>query len=298
VRAVCGRRHHGGRQATRSRRSPFDALNTRRRSTLIDASAALSEWIALAKPLLAGYPRALALLFTLPLFPQQSFPLLVRNGIAIAMLAGAYPMLAAQMPPSSWSAVEWIGYTLKESFIGFVIGYAVGALFWAMESAGALIDNQAGLNNANIFDPFGGHQGGPYAAFSMQAACLLFVLLGGLPLLAALLYESFTLWPMRSFVPAPGEAYKSLALSGFQSNAAWAVRLVAPVLIVLVVVELGIGLVNRVASELNAFYFAIPIKAATAALMVAVLLSFWVDALRDGMRELSQVLPPWNAVWR
>jgi type III secretion protein T len=234
----------------------------------------------------------------LPLFPQQSFSLLVRNGIALSLLAGVYPMLAAQAPPPSWSTLEWLSYTVKESFVGFVIGYAVGALFWAMESMGALIDNQAGMNNANIFDPFGGHQGGPYAAFVMQMAIVVFVLLGGLPLLTALLYESFTLWPLRSFAPTLGEGYRELALHGFQSSASLVVRLAAPILIVLVVIEMGIGLINRVASELNAFYFAIPIKAATAALLVAVLLSFWVDVLRDGVRQLSQLLPQWNAVWR
>jgi type III secretion protein T len=267
-------------------------------SSVIDVSAVLTESITLAKPLLAGYPRALAMLYVLPLFPQQSFPLLVRNGIALALLAGVYPMLAAHMPPPSWSTPEWLSYTLKESFIGFVIGYSIGALFWAMESVGALIDNQAGMNNANIFDPFGGHQGGPYAAFVMQLAVVTFVLLGGLPLLAALLYESFTLWPMRSFVPTLGEGYKDLALQGFALEASLVIKLVAPILIVLVVIEMGIGLINRVASELNAFYFSIPIKAVTAALLVALLLSFWVDVLRDGVRQLSQLMPNWNLVWR
>jgi type III secretion protein T len=258
----------------------------------------LTQWIELAKPLLAGYPRALAMLAVLPLFPQQSFSLLVRNGIALALLAGVYPMLALHLPPPAWSAVEWLGYTVKESFIGFVIGYAVGALFWAMESVGALIDNQAGLNNANIFDPFGGHQGGPYAAFVVQIAVAIFVVLGGLPLLAALLYESFTIWPTRSFVPVLGEAFKALALNNLQSGASLVVQLVAPILIVLVVIELGIGLINRVAPELNAFYFAIPIKAVTAVLLVAVLLSFWLDVMRDLVRQLGQLLPQWSAVWR
>jgi type III secretion protein T len=247
--------------------------------------------------LLAGYPRALTMLYVLPLFPQQGFPLLIRNGIALSLLAGVYPMLAVQMPPLG-SPVEWIGYTIKESFIGFVIGYAMGALVWAMESVGGLIDNQAGMNNANIFDPFGGHQGGPYAAFLSHTAVALFVLFGGLPVLTSMLYESFTLWPMRSFTPTLGAGYKALALAQFQLNAAWVVSLAAPILTVLVVIELGIGLINRVASQLNAFYFSMPIKAVTAALMVAVLTSFWIDVLRDHVRDLAGLLGQWNAAWR
>ncbi len=237
------------------------------------------------------------MLYVLPLFPQQGFPMLIRNGIALALLAGVYPMLAVQMPLSG-SPVEWMGFTVKESFIGFVLGYAVGALVWVMESVGSLIDNQAAMNNANIFDPFGGHQGGPYAAFLSHTSVVLFVLFGGLPVLASLLYESFTLWPMRSFTPTLGAGYKALALSQFQINAASTMSLVAPILTVLVVIELGIGLINRVASELNAFYFAMPIKAVTAALMVAVLMSFWIDVLHDHVRDLAKLLGALNAGWR
>jgi type III secretion protein T len=251
----------------------------------------------LGKPLLCAYPRALSLMMVLPLFPQQGFPTLVRNGIALALLAGVYPMLKLQMP-AGFSPIDLIAFTIKESFIGYVLGYAIGSMIWALESVGALIDNQAGMNNANIFDPFGGHQGGPYAAFLSQTAVMIFVLFGGLPVLASLLYESFTLWPMRSFVPTLGAGYQALALAEFQSKAAWTVSLVAPILTVLVVIELGIGLINRVASQLNAFYFAMPIKAITAALMVAVLLSFWVDVLHDEVQKLNQLLGNWNAALR
>jgi type III secretion protein T len=251
----------------------------------------------LGKPLLAAYPRALTLMVVLPLFPQQDFPMMVRNGIALALLAGVYPMLAAQLP-GDLSPVAWIGFTIKESFIGFVLGYALGSMIWALESVGGLIDNQAGMNNANIFDPFGGHQGGPYAAFLAQTAVVIFVLFGGLPVLASLLYESFSLWPMNSFTPSLGPGYQALAVGGFQSLAAWTVSLAAPILIVLVVIELGIGLINRVASELNAFYFAMPIKAVTAALMVAVLLSFWIDVLHDHIGDLGQLLGKWDSAWR
>lgn len=236
-------------------------------------------------------------MMALPLFPQQGFPTMVRNGIALALLAGVYPMLQTQMP-ADFSPIDWVAFTIKESFIGYVMGYAIGSMIWALESVGALIDNQAGMNNANIFDPFGGHEGGPYAGFLSHTAVVVFVLFGGLPVLASLMYESFTLWPMQSFVPTLGAGYAALALGEFQSKAAWTVSLVAPILTVLVVIEIGIGLINRVASELNAFYFAMPIKAITAALMVAVLLSFWVDVLHGKVQELPKLLGDWNAAWR
>jgi type III secretion protein T len=260
--------------------------------------ALFQHWIDLLLPLLAAWPRALALMLTLPLFPKQGFALLVRNGIAVALLLGAYPMLAAHMPPRDWETARWFGFALKEAFIGFLLGYAIGALFWVFQSVGDLIDNQIGLNNASIFDPFGGHSGGPYSGFLMQFSITVFIALGGLQLLAGLLYESYTLWPPRSFVPTLGEGYRQLALDGLQHKGGWTLTLVAPLIIVLVLAELAVGLVNRVTPQLNSFYFAMPVKGVLAILMLVALVSFWTDALRGAAAELRNLLPAWDAALR
>lgn len=256
------------------------------------------HWFEQLLPLAAAFPRALALMLTLPLFPKEGFALLVRNAIAIALLLAVYPMLVAQMPPSDWTFVQWTGFAVKEAFIGFVLGYAMGTMFWVFQSVGDLIDNQIGLNNASIFDPFGGHSGGPYSGFLLQFSVIVFVALGGLQLLGSLLYESYTLWPPRSFVPQLTAGYEALAREGLQYKGAWTLTLVAPIVIVLVLAELAVGLVNRITPQLNSFYFSMPIKGTLAILMLAALTSHWVDALRAGVAGLRGVLGPWDAVWR
>jgi type III secretion protein T len=260
--------------------------------------AQLDIWFNQLLPLLAALPRALALMLTIPLFPQQPFGLLIRNAIALSLLLAVYPMLAAQAPPLTWSVFEWVGFAAKEAFIGFLLGYALGTLFWVFQSVGDLIDNQVGMNNANIFDPFGGHSGGPYSSFLMQTSVVIFVVLGGLHLVSAMLYESHTLWPMRTFVPRLGAGYEALAREGLQFKGAWTMTLVAPIVIILVLAELGVGLINRVAQQLNAFYFAMPIKGVIAALMVALLMSFWVDSIKTFYAGLRGLLPAWDAVLR
>lgn len=258
----------------------------------------LQLWLDQLLPLAAAFPRTLALMLTVPLFPKQGFAFLVRNAIAISLLLHVYPMLVVQAPPPHWSAVEWIGFAIKEAFIGFILGYALGALFWVFQSVGDLIDNQIGLNNASIFDPFGGHSGGPYSGFLMQFSIVVFIALGGLQLLGSLLYESYTLWPMRSFVPKLTAGYEALAREGLQYKGAWTMTLVAPIVIVLVLAELAVGLVNRVTPQLNSFYFSMPIKGTLAILMLAALVSHWIDALRGAVANLRGLLLPWDAVWR
>jgi type III secretion protein T len=258
----------------------------------------LQQWFEQLLPLAAAFPRALALMLTLPLFPKQGFALLVRNAVALSLLLGAYPMLVVQSPPADWSAVQWIGFAFKETFIGFILGYALGTMFWVFQSVGDLIDNQIGLNNASIFDPFGGHSGGPYSGFLLQFSVVVFIAIGGLQLLSGLLYESYTLWPMRSFLPKLNAGYEALAREGLQYKGALTLTLVAPIVIVLVLAELAVGLVNRATPQLNGFYFSMPIKGVLAILMLVAMISQWVDALRGAAAALGDVLAAWAAVWR
>jgi type III secretion protein T len=258
----------------------------------------MQQWLDQLLPLAAAFPRALALMLTLPLFPKQGFAFLVRNAVALALLLAVYPMLVVQSPPADWNAVRWIGFSVKEVFIGFILGYAVGTMFWVFQSVGDLIDNQIGLNNASIFDPFGGHSGGPYSGFLLQFSVVIFIAIGGLQLLSALLYESYTLWPMRSFVPKLNAGYEALAREGLQYKGAWTLTLVAPIVIVLVLAELAVGLVNRATPQLNGFYFSMPIKGVLAILMLLAMTSQWVDALRGAAAGLGGVLAAWAAVWR
>ena len=250
----------------------------------------------LLRPFLLGMPRITATVLVLPLLPQQTFPVLVRTALVVALVLGAYRMLAA-IPALDWSPLQWVAFTAKESFIGAVIGYATGVLIWVFASLGSLIDNQAGMSNATIFDPFGGHQGGPYSSFMSQLGVLLFIGLGGLYVLIALLYESLSIWPVASFSPAVGDALRDFALLRFESLMSLVVRLAAPVIAALVIVELGIGLINRVAPQLNVFFFSMPIKGALAALMLALLLARLADVARTEVDWLRGLAPLLKQTW-
>jgi type III secretion protein T len=260
--------------------------------------APIQHWLDQVLPLAAAFPRALALMLTIPLFPKEGFAFLVRNAVAVSLLLGVYPLLAVQIPPLDWGVASWIGFALKEVFIGFILGYALGSIFWVFQSVGELIDNQIGLNNASIFDPFGGHAGGPYAGFLLQLSVIIFIAIGGLQLLSGLLYESYTLWPMHSFVPKLSAGYEALAREGFQRDGALVMTLVAPIVIVLVLVELAVGLVNRATPQLNGFYFSMPIKGVMALLMLVAMVSPWADALRIEAAGMRDVLMTWVKVWR
>jgi type III secretion protein T len=245
-------------------------------------------WNILA-PMLAALPRVGAAVTVAPLFPASLFPALLRSTIVVSLSLCLYPHMAAHMPPTM-VPLMWLALIGKEAFVGALIGFAVGTLVWVFESVGSMIDFQIGLSNAQIFDPFGGHDAGPISGLMMRLGVILFVVGGGLQVFASLLFESFHLWPMDSFYPSVSERLADFAGVSLGSIAEMIVRLAAPVILVLALIDLGFGLVNRVVPQLSVFFFTMPIKGALAALMIAVYLSYLSDVVTGQISDLQHWL--------
>ena len=71
-----------------------------------------------------------------------------------------------------------------------------------------------------------------------------------------------------------------------QSLAELTVRAAAPAVLLLALIDLGFGLVNRVVPQLNVFFFTMPIKGALAALMIALYLSYLSDLMAGHLSGL------------
>lgn len=249
----------------------------------------VAPWPVIA-PLLMVMPRIVAAVTVAPLFPASLFPALVRNTISVSLSLVLYPHIAAHMPSQALGSLAWFVLVGKELLIGALLGTAIGVLIWVFESVGAIIDTQIGMSNALLFDPFGGHQGGPSAAFMARFAVTLFVIAGGLYVLVELLFESFLLWPVSSFYPVFGPRFAQFGLESAASISQMTVRLAAPVVLLLVLVDLSFGLVNRVVPQLNVFFFTMPLKGVLAAVMIALYLSYAADVAMAHIGSLRVLL--------
>ncbi len=254
-----------------------------------------APWNMIA-PLVAAMPRITAAVTVAPLFPASLFPLLLRSSVAVSLALYLYPHMAAGLLPDL-ALTAWLMLILKEAFLGLLVGLAVGTLVWALEAVGSMLDFQVGFSNAQVFDPFGGHQAGPLAEFLTRAAVVLFVTGGGLQLFASLLIESFRLWPVGSFYPSLTPTLADFAGASLGSLLQLIVRLAAPAALLLALIDVSFGLVGRAVPQLNVFYLTMPIKGALAALMIALYLAYIADlaatelaGLPDWLKHLAPVI--------
>lgn len=207
----------------------------------------------------------------LPLFSPSLIPPLVRNSIIIA-----FGLVALSLPirfdPQALSAGQWLWLYAREAAAGVVIGFFFGTVLWAMASAGELIDTKSGATIAQVIDPLSGANQSLTAALLGRFAQVVFVTAGGLTLLVGTITASFAAWPM-------GPEGLSLDLSAvklfeeeFGRFFLFAFVIASPALLVLYLIDLGMGLLNRFAQSFNVFALSMPIKTAAAVLVTILVL--------------------------
>lgn len=215
--------------------------------------AQLLGWIT---PLLWPFLRALALLGALPLLGTRTVPMRVRIGLA-ALIAIAAQASLPPMPEVPLDSAAAFLLVAQQLLIGYSLGFAVRLVFAAIETAGEIVGLQMGLNFAGFFDPVTAAQTTASSRFFGAMVGWLFVVANGHLLVVAALVSSFSAFPV-------GEApFAFLAQVEPQRWGAMifstALAIALPMIAMLLFVNLVLGVISRVAAQINVFAVGFPI---------------------------------------
>lgn len=248
------------------------------------------QFAALVFPFLAAMPRLAAIFTLLPFFGKRTTQGIVRAEFIIAMALFVYP--AAVPEPGMFDAglAPYIVLAFKEVIVGLVIGFFLGTIFWVAENVGYLIDLQTGTQNALIFDPIHDHEEGPTASFMLHLVIALVLAGGGLLILLEIIFESYRVWPIFQLTPNLDAAITDALAARADTLFATTVRFAAPIIVLLLLIEISLGLLNRMAESIDVYSLAMPIKSTTAFFVLLVFLSFVYDAIGNFLSEDNEVL--------
>jgi type III secretion protein T len=232
-------------------------------------------------------PRLGVLFAVVPFLSGSMLTGMARAGLLMMLSLFMAPMVG-ELPPLP--AVQWLLIAGKEALIGLLLGLGFGVFIWAIQSVGDLIDFQTGAGNASFFDPVAGHENGPTGEFLGWVVICLFVSGGGLLAMIGTVVDSYRLWPVASFFPDPGAVLEQFVVRQGDTLFQWIVKLASPVLLVLLLVELGAGLIGRTAPQLNVFQASQPLKSLLATLMLVLFMQLLYESLQQFMRPDNGVL--------
>lgn len=215
--------------------------------------AQLAAWIS---PIFWPFLRILAVFTAAPVFSSRAFP--VRARIALAFLVA----LASQAglpdtPVIGFNDPQALGVVVQQVGVGLAIGFAVRVVFSAVELAGEVVGFQMGLNFASFFDPTINAQASAVARFFGQMTSLLFLALNGHLLVLLAVNRSFQSFPVdQNFLETLSHMGLYRLGSDLFASALW---IALPMIGMLMFANLALGIVSRVAPQMNIFAVGFPI---------------------------------------
>jgi flagellar biosynthesis protein FliR len=206
------------------------------------------------------------LVMTAPAFGGTYAPVQMRLGLTVLLGLALTPLVGV---PEVASTVGLGVVVLRELAIGFALSLAIRALVAGAELGGQLSGMQMMLSYGSIVDPLGGVRNNVIGSIYSNLTVVTFLAINGHHTFIRSLVSSYRAMPIGS-----GHLDPSLARSVMQMMGVVFVlglRLAAPLIVVMLVVELATGLVSRTAPAINLMAVGTPIRLLVGLLVVAAL---------------------------
>lgn len=219
------------------------------------------------------------LVFLLPFFGGDNIPTQAKAALCLVMTLALFPALSfpdALFPAHPFSIALML---LGELLLGLILGLAVRFVFGAIQTGGQLIGFQMGYAMVNVVDPDSGTSEAVTAHFLYMVALLIFLTLDGHLYLLRALSRSFELVPPGGLLISGRLAGEILTLSG--QLFILAIRIAAPIIAVLFLVDLALALVGRAAPQMNVLILGFPLKISVGFFFLGSLFTIMAMYMRD-----------------
>jgi flagellar biosynthetic protein FliR len=197
-----------------------------------------------------------AMFTAVPLFSFQAVPARARLILTAAMTFVVMPLLP-RAPAVDMLSYEGMLIIAQQIAIGLVIGFIVQMVFSALSFAGQSVALSMGLGFASLVDPQNGQPAPLISQLYTMTGTLVFLSLDGHLLLIKMLLDSFTSLPIGPDGLAKADLWAIIAWSSRMF--AGGVLLAMPLIVSLLLVNIGFGVATRAAPQLNIFSVGFPV---------------------------------------
>ncbi|HEM6715758.1 TPA: flagellar biosynthetic protein FliR [Citrobacter koseri] len=219
----------------------------------IDIQALFTPLMALVLP----FFRILAFLQFAPVLDNRAFSRRIKIAAALALSIIITPMLPNNVVLSELLSMRTVLLIGEQLLWGFLFGMALQLVFVTLQTAGHILSMNMGLGMAIMNDPVNGSSTTVISQIIYVFCALLFFIMDGHLLLVTILFKGFSYWPIGQAINQPT---LTLIVQGLGWIMASATLIALPTTFVMLIVQGGFGLLNRVSPTLNLFSLGFPIS--------------------------------------
>jgi flagellar biosynthetic protein FliR len=220
-----------------------------------------------------------------PLLGSARVPIPGRVGIGLFATLVLFPVGGPFQAPANVGPFE----IAAELMVGLLAGFGITLIFGSVQFMGSLIGINSGFSFAQTINPMFEHGGGGVVeTFITAFALLVFVQINGHHLFLIGLQQLFEAIPVGEVARIPGSLDSLIQVSASLFSAG--LKLALPVLAALLLADLAIGLLARVAPQFTLFALEMPIKMLLGLTALALALPVIVPRLAALFRTVPSVM--------
>jgi flagellar biosynthesis protein FliR len=250
----------------------------------------LLPFINLASTFILVVFRLAGMMLFAPLFGSAKIPKRVKALLVLVLALGVTPSVGVvPLPETTWELAAAIA---GEMAFGLAMGMALSLVFIAAQWAGELIGQQMGINLSEVFDPQFGGSASVLGEMYFMLTLVVFLLIDGHHAMLQGVRDSFDALPLLS-VGVDRAVFDTV--TGLLSGATvLAVRLAAPMLVTMLIVDLVLGLIGKTMPQMNVMSAGLTLRAVVGMLMLIVGLSMTSGVIRGAVhRAVWQARSGW-----
>lgn len=188
----------------------------------------------------------------------------VKMGLAITITIIFVPELIATSKAIFGFDLAFVGYSLKELLMGFVLGFLASIPFYIAQGAGSLIDFMRGSSSLQVQDPTMRTQTSSIGVMFNYILIIVFFQIGGPFYFLDAVFESFQIMPIDKVIPTGffqlGLPFWKTIIGLGTRILAVSIQLAAPSIVSILMAEMFLGIANRLAPQVQIVFLGMSLK--------------------------------------
>lgn len=231
--------------------------------------------------------RVSALVMTAPFFSYNSVPVRVRAAMSVFLSL----VMISVIPVIDLNYSGVIGYSvliLKETLIGFTLGFMCNMCFFIVSFSGQLMDMEMGLSMASMFDPMTNTQISVTGNIYNYLLMLMMVVTNMHYYIVRAIADSFTYFNIGKAI-IPIADIKNLVVDFIGSYFIIGFRIILPVFCCMLLINVVLGVLAKAAPQMNMFVVGLQIKVLVGLIVLVLILQSFpmvADYIFDEMKEV------------
>jgi flagellar biosynthetic protein FliR len=232
--------------------------------------------------------RASGLFLMAPVLSHRSIPMMVKVGLVILLSVILLSALNPTDLPPVASLAELVTLVAKELLVGMAIGFVFALLMLGVEIAGDIISYQIGFTMASVIDPSTGQQVSTISQFWLLTATLVFIGLNGHHIIISAFNDSYLAIPVGKVVMNGSVGELMMVYSAYAFVIA--LKLAAPVVVSLLLIDVAMGVLSRLMPTMNVFILGFTVKVGVGLIVIALSLPVFSYVLEKTTGYLNDQL--------